>query len=80
MKCRTCCNPVEDLWCSVTYFHMFTTLILYHTLLIGDELPLSAALYGVYILSSGTPGNCSILFSVGPEYAAGTSSLHLPSL
>lgn len=50
------------------------------TFLITDELPLSAALYGVYILSSGTPENCSILFSVGPEYAVETSFLHWPSL
>lgn len=82
MKCRTHCNPVEDLWCTLTliYFNMFTTLTPYHTFLIGDELPLSAALYGVYILSSGTPGNCLILFSVGPEYAVETSFLHWPSL
>lgn len=80
MKCRTCCNPAKVLLRTVALLFLNVHRCTIFTFLITDELPLSVALYGVYILSSGTPGNCSTLFSVGPEYAVETSFLHWPSL
>lgn len=86
MKCRTCCSPGKDFLLTLAllfptiHCSHYHTLYYWFTFLITEGLPLSAAPYGVCILSSGTPGNCSILFSVGPEYAAETFFLRWPSL